>query len=57
MLTPAQQAAADPLPHKERHLLTLIVEGHSNEAMAYHASVSERTVDSHVPMSPRYACR
>lgn len=57
MLTPAQQAAADPLPHKERHLLTLIVEGHSNEAMAYHASVSERTVDSHVPMSPRRQSR
>jgi len=42
---------ADPLTRlseQERRVLTLLAEGHSNEAIAQQVHVSERTVESHV---------
>lgn len=49
MLTSARQAGPlARLSDQERRVLALIAEGHSNEAIADHIAVSERTVESHV---------
>ena len=49
MLTSARQAGPLALlSDQERRVLSLIAEGHSNEAIADRVGVSERTVESHV---------
>jgi len=49
MLSSARQAGPlSLLSDQERRVLALVAEGHSNEGIADHIGVSERTVESHV---------
>lgn len=44
----AAMIEAQPLTDREREVLSLVAEGYSNKAIAFHLCISERTVRNHL---------
>jgi DNA-binding NarL/FixJ family response regulator len=44
----SRRTALDRLTPREREVLALMAEGHSNSALAQHLSITERAVEKHV---------